>query len=88
MKLRALPISLVAFLIFGATARADAFKVPPVHEGVAVSVQAYGRQNLNCLSWTNGCVLCAKDAVGQTQCSLPGIACQPHGLTCKVLRPK
>ena len=25
---------------------------------------------------------------GTSQCSTPGIACQPHGLFCKALRPK
>ena len=70
----------------GAAAHADSPNAPPVHEGPRVSVQAYGQQNHDCLSWTNGCVLCSAGDDGHSQCSTPGIACQPHGLTCKVLR--
>lgn len=75
-------------LAFGSSARADLSKAPPVHENPHVSIQAYGKQNPDCLNWTNGCVLCTTDASGASQCSTPGIACQPHGLNCKVLRPK
>lgn len=77
-----------AVLTLSTGARADSFKAPPVHEGPKVSVQAYGKQNPDCLNWTNGCVLCITDANGRSQCSTPGIACQPRGLTCKQLRPK
>ena len=70
-------------------ALADSAKAPPVHEGPRVSVQAYGTQNPQCLSWTDGCVLCTSDATtGASQCSTPGIACQPRGLHCKAMRPK
>ena len=78
----------VAMLCTASSARADSAKAPPVLEGPKVSIQAYGRQNPHCLSWTDGCVLCSTDAAGTSQCSTPGIACQPHGLHCKVLRPQ
>ena len=88
MKLRIVAPLALGLLAFGCGARADSFKAPPVHQGPAVSIQAYGKQNPECLNWTNGCVLCATDPAGLSQCSTPGIACQPRGLTCKVLRPK
>ena len=69
-------------------ALADSPKAPPVHEGPKVSVQAYGKQNPDCLSWTDGCVLCATDPAGVSQCSTPGIACEPRGLHCKSMRAK
>ena len=77
----------VALLFGGSTARADSAKPPPIVEGPKVSIQAYGKQNPQCLSWTNGCVLCSTDPNGVSQCSTPGIACQPRGLHCKLLRP-
>ena len=73
-------------LVCGSAAWADAARTPPVHEGPKVSVQAYGKQNPQCLSWTNGCVLCTTDADGASHCSMPGIACQPRGLHCKQMR--
>lgn len=79
---------ILGVLAFGPGARADSFRAPPVHQTPHVSIQAYGKQNPACLSWTNGCVLCTTDPAGASQCSTPGIACQPHGLTCKALRPK
>lgn len=78
----------LALMTCGSSARADSFMAPPIHQGPKVSIQAYGKQNPDCLNWTNGCVLCTTDAGGRSQCSTPGIACQPRGLTCKVLRPK
>ena len=64
-------------------ATADAFRTPKLREGAPVPIQAYGRQNASCLEWTNGCVLCVKDETGHSNCSTPGIACTPAGLTCK-----
>ena len=78
--------ALMGFLLPLGAALADSAKVPPVHEGPKVSVQAYGMQNPQCQSWTDGCVLCTTDATGVSQCSTPGIACQPRGLHCKSMR--
>ena len=88
MTLRMSAALTFVLLAFGSTAQADSFKAPPVHTGGPVSIQAYGKQNPACRSWTDGCVLCATDPDGKSQCSTPGIACQPHGLTCKALAPK
>lgn len=68
---------------------ADSAKALPLLHGAPVSIQGYGKQNPACRTWTDGCVLCSSDGSGTSQCSTPGIACQPHGLTCKAMvRPK
>ncbi len=77
---------IVGILGPGLAARADSPKALPVHPGAPVSIQGYGKQNPACQAWTDGCVLCTTDHEGTSQCSTPGIACQPHGLTCKALR--
>jgi hypothetical protein len=79
MILRALLLSLV---FWPGLVLADAFQTPPLKTGSAVSVQGYGRQNPRCAEWTNGCVICVGPG-GHAQCSTPGIACTPAGLTCK-----
>lgn len=63
-------------------AHADAFRTQPLKAGSPVSVQGYGQQNPACREWTNGCVLCLSEG-GRAQCSTPGIACVPAGITCK-----
>lgn len=87
MTLRVL-ISCSVVLLVSSAALADSFGTPPVRLGPKVSIQGYGKQNPDCLAWTNGCVLCVSDGDRGSQCSTPGIACQPHGLTCKAVRPK
>ena len=77
---------LICLSILPAPAWADAALTPKMRLGAPVSIQAYGTQNPACLEWTNGCVLCVSGGSG-TQCSTPGIACQPAGLTCKRLKP-
>ena len=84
--LRFIAAGLVALAPWGGQALADSAKAPPILHGAKVSVQGYGRQNPACATWTDGCVLCIADDDGQGQCSTPGIACTPHGLTCKVVR--
>ena len=76
----------MALALWSSQAQAHAAKVPPILHGAKVSVQGYGRQNPACATWTDGCVLCIADEDGRGQCSTPGIACTPHGLTCKVVR--
>ena len=65
-----------------APALADEAMTPRLRPGKPLSIQAYGTQNPSCLEWTDGCVLCVSEA-GHARCSMPGIACQPAGLTCK-----
>ena len=77
---------LVAFALWDGQALADSAKALPILHGAKVSVQGYGKQNPACATWTDGCVLCIADDDGRGQCSTPGIACTPHGVTCKVVR--
>ena len=76
----------VAMVLCSGQAVADSAKAPPMVHGAKVSIQGYGRQNPACATWTDGCVLCIADDDGRGQCSTPGIACTPHGMTCKVVR--
>lgn len=78
---------LLVLLAAGGTLRADTAKTPPVHTGPKVSIQGYGKQNPRCQRWTDGCVLCSR-ADEATNCSTPGIACLPHGVTCKAMLPQ
>ncbi len=80
--MRALLAALTVFAALQAPALADAFRTPRLKTGPAVSVQGYAQQNPSCREWTNGCVLCVADD-GRAQCSTPGIACVPAGITCK-----
>ena len=77
--------ALVAFaslLILPSAAGADGFHAPRLKQGPVTSIQSYARQNPRCAEWTNGCVVCLATN-GHAQCSTPGIACTPAGLTCK-----
>ena len=74
-------------LLVATPALADSFGTPALKRGTPVSIQAYGQQNPACREWTNGCVLCVSTD-GHAQCSTPGIACTPAGLTCKRMTGK
>ena len=74
----------LALIVVAGPALADAFRTPKLKAATPVPIQAYGRQNPACLEWTDGCVLCVSSE-GRAQCSTPGIACLPAGLTCKRL---
>ena len=72
-----------ALLCLAATpAFADAPRAPALKAGAPISIAAYGRQNPQCVEWTDGCAVCVASA-GKAQCSTPGIACTPAGLTCR-----
>ena len=75
-------LALLVLPTLASPASADAFTAPSVTAGASPSVQAYGRRNPACAEWTDGCVVCTS-ASGRAQCSTPGIACTPAGLTCK-----
>ncbi|GAC1338043.1 MAG: hypothetical protein NVSMB26_25430 [Beijerinckiaceae bacterium] len=70
-------------LVANVAALADAPKLTPMPPPQAVPIQAYGQQSASCREWTDGCTLCTKADNGETNCSTPGIACQPAGLHCK-----
>jgi hypothetical protein len=46
-------------------------------------VQAYGRQDKDCLEWNDTCVNCVRaQSGGDYSCSNIGIACQPKEVRC------
>jgi hypothetical protein len=48
------------------------------------SLQSYAAQAPQCLEWSDGCAVCARDsAAGAAHCSTPGVACQPDAIQCK-----
>ena len=47
-------------------------------------VQAYPTKDPDCLAWSDGCVICARDEQAKSHCSTPGIACIPVAVTCRV----
>jgi hypothetical protein len=67
---------------------ADAPKPLPLPAVPPAPVAAYGGQNPDCLEWTNSCVICRRTESQETACSTPGIACQPGGIVCKIMRKK
>jgi hypothetical protein len=46
-----------------------------------VPIQAYGKHDASCVTWTDGCRNCERSADGST-CSNIGIACQPGAIKC------
>ncbi len=47
-----------------------------------VHVFNFGKQNPACLSWTDGCRTCTRNAEGEAVCSNIGITCQPGAIAC------
>ena len=54
----------------------------------ADSLQQFGAAAGLCLEWSDGCVVCLRDAAGVGRCSLTGIACQPGPILCMRETPK
>jgi hypothetical protein len=77
--LRLMMISLLLALAFPRPALCDAPKAEAMPSG---PVMAYGDHHATCLEWSDGCVVCAREADGP-HCSTPGIACQPGETACK-----
>lgn len=61
----------------------DAPAAPDTPPGA--TVQSYGEGRADCAEWSDGCVVCRRDA-RETACSTPGVACTPTGAACR--RPK
>ena len=51
------------------------------------TLDSYATANKTCLEWTDGCAVCTRADGGTFHCSLPGIACQPTGLSCRKETP-
>lgn len=82
----------VVFLLSGAV---GALAEDPPRSGKPAEVPAnndtvhgYGTIDPDCLAWSNGCVICARDEKGLSHCSTPGIACIPVDVSCKVSKSK
>lgn len=44
--------------------------------------QAYGEDHPACREWTDGCLVCARQADGSAACSMVGTACLPAAVVC------
>ncbi|CAN2534604.1 hypothetical+protein [Methylocapsa aurea] len=44
--------------------------------------QAYGDDHPACEEWTDGCLVCARQADGAAACSIVGAACLPAAVSC------
>ena len=49
---------------------------------------SFGRDNPDCIEWTNACQVCVRGEDGEPKCSTAGIACQPAALVCSVRKAK
>jgi hypothetical protein len=69
--------------------RADEAPSEPAQpvEAIPAPVQAFGRENLVCLEWSDTCIVCQRDADGPVHCSTPAIACLPQAVVCRREKP-
>jgi hypothetical protein len=44
--------------------------------------QAYGEDHPDCVEWTDGCLVCARQEDGAAACSMVGAACLPAAASC------
>ena len=59
------------------TVAGPALADPPAADGIAKAQQT-------CREWTDGCSVCLRREDGAFGCSVPGIACQPAPIVCRV----
>jgi hypothetical protein len=61
----------------------DAPANPAPAKAEDASLQGYAVQAPQCLEWSDGCAVCARDsATAAAHCSTPGVACQPDPIRC------
>jgi len=77
---------LSCLLLMSAAAFADEprSRAMPAPEGTPATVFSFGKENPDCMEWTNACQICTRSAAGETNCSTPGIACTPGVPVCRV----
>jgi hypothetical protein len=77
---------LSCLLLMSAAALADEPRAPPMPaaESTPATVFSFGKENPDCVEWTNACQICTRSAAGEMQCSTPGIACTPGVPVCRV----
>ncbi|PWB80480.1 MAG: hypothetical protein C3F11_17845 [Methylocystaceae bacterium] len=67
-----------AALLLAPCAMAEA----PPPEAEQKPVQAFGADHPSCREWTDGCLVCARQADGSAACSTVGMACLPAAVAC------
>jgi hypothetical protein len=74
------------FLLMSGAALADEPRMPalPAPDAPPATVFTFGKENPDCLEWTNACQICTRSAAGEMQCSTPGIACTPGVPICRI----
>jgi hypothetical protein len=77
MKARARALAaFLCLLACPASAQAPApTPAPTVPEKAAKPVSAFGDDKPDCLQWTDGCIICKRQADGAVACSTAGAAC-------------
>jgi len=75
-----------AILAAPATALAQAPELAPAPAPEVKHVLAFGRDNPDCLEWTDECVVCKRRGE-ETACSTPGVACLAREPRCTRARP-
>ncbi len=87
---RLLPLVALTFLALGAVSRAQAdaprAEPMPAPEAGPATVFTYGKENPDCVEWTNACQTCKRDDKGAPQCSTAGIACTPGAMVCRATK--
>jgi hypothetical protein len=78
----AIAASLLALAVATKAAWAQPQEPAPPQPSDERPIAAFGDGDPNCLSWTDGCVICARLATGAIACSTPGIACLPAAVQC------
>jgi hypothetical protein len=44
--------------------------------------ETFSENNPDCVAWTDGCIVCAKQLDGTDACSTPGVACERSEARC------
>jgi hypothetical protein len=70
---------LLSSLALAGGVRAD--EAPPMSPQEERSLEGFAAAHPDCKEWNDGCATCQRDTA--IHCSTPGIACQPHDVTCK-----
>jgi hypothetical protein len=71
-----------AFAVLAVAALLVAQTASPSPSAPEKPAQAYGEDHPSCLEWTDGCLVCARQADGSAACSMVGAACLPAAVSC------
>jgi hypothetical protein len=82
-KAAALAIALMITMAAASSDAEDAPSTTPATKVEDASLQGYAAQAPQCLEWSDGCAVCAREsATAAAHCSTPGVACQPNAIQC------